>query len=99
MRGADAITSRVRGAGGIEKSLRAEQPLLAPRGESLAPGPQGERLLEVGGALLEFGDDADELVPGLLEGQIGDVGGRVAGHGVHSRPADVFCERALRAER
>ena len=65
--------------GGLEPTLRAEQPRVAAGGKGFAAFPQGQGLLERGRALLEFGDDAHEFVAGLLERQARDIGCGVGG--------------------
>ncbi len=70
-----------RRTGRVEPRLRADQPLLAAAGERFAALPEGEGFLEGGGALLELGHDADELVARLLVAELGDLRGGGVGHG------------------
>ena len=87
---------RSRGVGVGERGLGAVEPGAAVGRQGLAALPQPHALLEAELTALELGDDADELVAGLLVGQVGDVrelvcrgGGRLAalGHGDHPRAA------------
>jgi hypothetical protein len=87
MRGCCAIIDRLSraralgdawsGSGRLQPSLRAQQPVFAARGKSLAALPQRQGVLEGRSTLLEFGDDTDELVAGLLERKAHDVGDAV----------------------